>query len=212
MKKIVIIGGGGHAKVIASILKKLNTFEVLGYTDTNDCGLLLGFQYLGADTILSSLRTRYSACSAVIGVGYLGKGNIREQIVERLGIFGFELPAIISPGALINEEVEVGDGTVIMDGAVINSGTRIGRYCIINTRASIDHDCTIGDLTHIAPGVVLSGGVNVGARTLIGVGASVVQYKNISESCIIGAGAVVVTDCLDNGTYLGVPAKKVNIV
>lgn len=205
---IIVVGGGGHAKVIVSILKKINRFRILGYTDKEDRGYLLGIPYLGNDSKLPSLKAQYKQCAAVIGIGYLGEGDVREKLIDDLRGLGFSFPAIISPTAVVNEEVVIGEGTVIMDGVVINSGSRIGRYVIINTRASIDHDCEIGDFTHIAPGVTLSGGVKVGVRSIVGVGATAVQSTTIGDGCIIGAGAVVVKDCIETGTYVGVPAKK----
>lgn len=208
MEKIVIIGGGGHAKVVASIIKKLKNFDLLGYTDRENRGTLLGAPYLGADEALASIIKQHGKCSAALGIGYLGKGDLRERIVEKLRGLGFTTPAVISPNAVINEEIQIGEGTIVMDGVVINSGSRIGRYAIINTQASIDHDCEIGDFTHIAPGVTLSGGVKVGARSFVGAGATVAQYKTIGDRCIIGAGAVVVNDCLEPGIYLGVPAIR----
>lgn len=207
-KHIVIVGGGGHAKVVTSIVKKLGTFEILGYTDIQDRGPLLGIPYLGTDEVLVRRKELYPELCAVLGIGYLGEGDVCERLVEKLHIIGVTLPAIISPKAVINEEVEIGEGTVVMDGVVVNSGTRIGKYVIINTRASVDHDCEIADFTHIAPGATLSGGVRVGARTLVGVGSTVVQYKTLGDRCIIGAGAVVTTDCLESGVYVGIPARR----
>lgn len=207
MQKIVVIGGGGHAKVVASIVKKLGKFEILGYTDNENHGSLLGMPYLGTDEVLPRLKKDQPQCVAVLGIGYLGNDDVRAHLVEKLRGFGFAMPAIVSPATVVNEDVQIGGGTVVMDGVVINSGTRIGFYAIINTSASIDHDCEIGDFTHIAPGVSLSGGVKIGAYSLLGIGASVVQYKTIGERCIIGAGAVVVKDCLGPGTYVGVPAR-----
>ncbi|MBI2552452.1 acetyltransferase [Candidatus Uhrbacteria bacterium] len=209
MQKIVVIGGGGHAKVVTSILKKLNTFEILGYTDRENQGPLLYLPYIGTDDVLHDIKARHGECAAVLGLGYLGKDDLRERLVEKLRGLGFTMPAIVSPTAVVNEDVQIGEGTVVMDGVVINSGTRIGRYAIINTRASIDHDCVIGDFTHIAPGVTFSGGVKVGSHSLIGVGATVVQYKTIGDHCTVGAGAAVTKDCLEPGTYVGIPARKI---
>lgn len=206
MKKIVVIGGGGHAKVIISILKKLGDFEITGYTDTTDKGILLGISYLGTDDFLSKLFTTDTK-HAVIGIGQLKSSLIRNKIITKVKKNGFEFPAIISPTAIINEEVEIGEGTVVMDGVVINSGTRIGSFSIINTKASIDHDCKIGNYTHIAPGVTLSGEVNVGNNVLIGTGASVIQGKKIVDDVIVAAGSCVMGYILQKGTYIGVPAR-----
>ncbi len=205
---IVIIGGGGHAKVVASIIKKSGRFELLGYVDKQNRGPLLGVPYLGADDVLPQLRAEHSPCAAVIGIGYIGEGTLREHLIEKLLRFGFEMPAIISSHAVVNEEVKIEVGAVVMDGVVVNSGSQVGKYVILNTHSSIDHDCQIGDFVHIAPGATLSGGVTVGAHSLVGAGATVVQYKTVGDHCIIGAGAVVTKDCLEQGTYIGIPAKK----
>lgn len=206
-EKIVIIGGGGHAKVVASILKQLPAFEVLGYTDREDRGSLLGLPYLGEDGELLRIKAHTPHCAAVLGVGTLGDTALVERLYAQAQELGFFLPTIISPAAVVAEDVKIGQGTVIMSGVVINAGTRIGRGAIINTNSSLDHDCAIGDFTHIAPGVTLSGGVKVGSRCLVGTGASIIHYKTVGDQCIIGAGAVVVKDCLESGTYVGIPAK-----
>jgi sugar O-acyltransferase (sialic acid O-acetyltransferase NeuD family) len=209
MVKIVIIGGGGHAKVVISIVKKLNLYEIDGYVDKIDKGQLLGIEYLGGDDILPVLFNRDKTRYAAIGIGQLKDSSLRRKISQQLIEIGYKLPPIISPSAIINEDVEIGDGSVVMDGVIVNPGTIIGRFTILNTKSSIDHDCKIGDFVHIAPGVTLSGGVKVGNNCLIGVGASVIQYKTIVSDCTIGAGAVVTKDCLKAGYYLGVPAKEV---
>ena len=95
-----------------------------------------------------------------------------------------------------------------MEGAIVQPGVKIGAISIVNTKASIDHDCQIGDEVHIAPGCTLSGSVNVGNGCLIGTGVTVIEKIRIGKNCTIGAGAVVLADCEDNGTYVGVPAKK----
>lgn len=95
-----------------------------------------------------------------------------------------------------------------MAGAVINSGVRIGRGCIINTCSSADHDCDMGDYVHIAVGSHLCGTVSVGDETWIGAGATVSNNISICSECMIGAGAVVTRDITEKGTYVGVPAKR----
>ena len=209
MDNLIIIGGGGHAKVIVSILKKVNQFRLIGYVDKVDRGEILGVKYIGTDEVLEKLFINGDVSNAALGIGQLKDTSQRRDIVSRVSRIGYSFPRLISPDAVINEDVEISDGTVIMDGVVINSGTRIGRFCIINTRASIDHDCRIGDYTHIAPGATLSGGVEVGSDVLIGVGASIVQYKKIVDNVIIGAGSAVCQDVIDQGTYGGIPARKI---
>lgn len=206
--KVIVIGGGGHAKVVISILKKLSPFSILGYLDVADKGKILGVKYFGNDSILKDIRKKNQRCAAVIGVGNVSLSHPRKDIYKRLKDLQFELPAIISPQAIVNEDVRMGEGTVVMDGAVINSGTTIGQAAIINTHSSIDHDCVIGDFVHIAPGVVLSGGVKIGKNCLVSCGSQVIQSVTIGDNCLIGAGATVVENCIEPGVYLGTPAKR----
>jgi len=208
MNKVVVIGGGGHAKVIISILKKRLDYQICGYTDVTDNGLILDIPYLGDDSILPDLLNHNGINNAVIGIGDTGNSSLRMSLIEKLLHMGFSFPSIISPQAVVNEDIVFGEGTVVMDGVVINSGSKIGRFSIINTRSSIDHDCIIDDFVHIGPGVVLCGGVRIEYNSFIGAGAVVTQYKKIGECCIIGSGAIVVDDCINNSTYLGVKAQR----
>ncbi|MBW3003740.1 acetyltransferase [Candidatus Woesearchaeota archaeon] len=207
MDKIIIVGGGGHAKVVISILQKNNNYEIVGYTDMEDRGNMLGVRYIGDDNILEKLKQE-GCSSAAVGIGSIGDISIREKVWNKLKDLGFNLPAIISKDAVVNNDVSIGQGTVVMDGAVIQPGTVIGECCIINTRSSIDHDCEIKDFVHVAPGVTLSGGVKIGKHSHLGMGANVIQYLNIGDKCIIAAGATVIKDCEDNKRYRGVPAKE----
>jgi UDP-perosamine 4-acetyltransferase len=207
MDKIVVVGGGGHAKVVISILKKCATYSILGYTDLIDNGSLLGVEYLGDDAVLEGIVRERPKCLAILGVGYVAISDIRKRLAERLGQLGFQSPVVMSPRSIVNEDVSIGQGTVICDAAVINSGTNIGKHCIVNTNSTIDHDCEIGDFVHIAPGVTLGGGNKVGSHVMIGAGVTIIQYKTVSENCLIGAGAVVTNDCLVPGTYVGCPAR-----
>ncbi len=206
--KIIIIGGGGHAKVIISLLKKIKFFEIVGYTDTQNYGIILNVPYLGKDEVLQS----HFDCGIkmlAIGIGQIKSSSLRRSIINKLEIIGFQFPTIISPNSIVNEDVQIGDGTVIMDGVVINSGTIIANYSIVNTNSSIDHDCKIGSYTHIAPGVTLSGEVTIGDNVLIGTGASVIQQISIMDNCIISAGSSVQKSIIFSGIYRGVPAKLI---
>lgn len=122
---------------------------------------------------------------------------------------GFVLPGIISPNTIINEDVSIGNGTMVMYGVTINSGSSIGEYSIVNTNASIDHDCSIGDFTHIAPGVTLSGEVKVGNDVLIGTGANVIHQINIPDNTIISAGSTELKSISKNGIDRGNPASLI---
>ena len=208
MKKIIVIGGGGHAKVVISILKRVSDYEILGYTDKEDRGVILGIQYLGTDSILES-KYREGIEICVLGIGQIKSTELRKTIVEYVQALGYHLPTLIAPTAIINEDVQINKGTVIMDGVVINSGSKIGKYAIINTNSSIDHDCIVGDYTHIAPGVTLSGNVEIGDNVLIGTGSCIIQERKVESSCIVAAGSSVQSSLLEPGIYRGNPARLI---
>lgn len=210
MKNIIIIGGGGHAKVIASLLKKHNDWNPIGYTDLKDNGELLGLPYLGTDDIISQLMEKENLQYAVIGIGQIKNIQIREKIIAKIENTNIILPPIISPDALINEGVKIDNGTVIMDGAIIQPDVKIGKYSIVNTGTTIDHDCEIGDFVHIAPGVNLSGEVKIQNNVLIGTGAKVIQDIRIVENVIVAGGSAVMGDLVESGKYIGVPARKLS--
>ena len=191
MDKIVVIGGGGHAKVIISIIKKSKKYNIIGYTDIKDNGEILGVKYLGNDDILEEIYLKKAAKFAVIGIGQIKNVETRKQITEKIKKIGFIFPSIISIDSIINEDVKIGKGSVVMDGVVINSGTEVGKYSIVNTKASIDHDCKIGNFVHIAPGVTVSGEVKIGDNTFIGTGSSVVNNITIKSNTFIKAHSLV---------------------
>lgn len=209
MKNLVLLGGGGHAKSVLTIIKKLFAYRIIGYVDPQNRGELLGIPYLGDDTSLFGIASEENLHVAAIGIGNIKLSCIRSRLKHFLNSIGLDCPPIQSPTSIVNEEVIIGDATVVMDAAVINSGVSIGECCIINTRSTVEHDCKVGNNVHIAPGALLNGGVSVGDNTLIGSGATVIQGVSICKNCVIGSGAVVVRNILDPGTYLGVPARKV---
>jgi sugar O-acyltransferase (sialic acid O-acetyltransferase NeuD family) len=208
MDKIVVIGGGGHAKVLISILKKCSC-EVVGYTDDYDRGNILGVSYLGNDSILKEIGKESRVAHAVVGIGKVDCSDTRLRIQEDVKKLGFAFPIIISPRASVNEDVALDEGTVVFDGAVINSGAHIGRSCIINSNSTVEHDCRLGDNVHLGPGATVSGGVTIGDNCMIGVGACIIHSVSVSSGALIGAGSIVVKNIEFPGTYAGTPAKKI---
>jgi sugar O-acyltransferase (sialic acid O-acetyltransferase NeuD family) len=205
---IVVIGGGGHAKVLISVLRKL-AWHVAGYTDAEDRGTLLGAPHLGDDAVLPGVLATYPDCAAILGVGKVDASLRRSVLQQKMESLGFHLPVIISPNAVVNLEAELGPGSVVFDGAVVNTGTITGPGCIINTNATLEHDCRLGADVHIAPGATVSGGVTVGDHSCIGAGAVVIQGLTITDRCLIGAGSVVTGNIQIPGTYVGVPARRI---
>lgn len=208
-EKVIVIGGGNYAKVVISILKKINSFEIVGYTDVMDHGDILGVKYLGKDDVLEELFIESNIRSAVIGIGQLQDASIKKKIILELKHIGFNFPVIISPTAVVNEEVVVGEGTIIRDNVVISASTKIGKFTIIGTSVNISYDTEIGDYTNISLGSNIGIEISIGNEVLIGMGSTVMNYKKIVDNCFIGAGSVVIKDCLEPGLYFGAPAKKI---
>jgi sugar O-acyltransferase (sialic acid O-acetyltransferase NeuD family) len=207
--EIVVIGGGGHAKVVISILRKLNCHHILGYTDRNDLGAILGVAFLGSDHELIALTAGPKKLASVLAVGQVGLGNARYELWKGLQSLSLSFPPIVSPDAIVDEEVSSGEGTVVMDGAVVNSGVTIGCGAIVNTNSTIEHDVALADWVHVAPGATISGGVTVGRFSMIGAGATVIEGIRIEAGCMVGAGTVVVRDLTEPGVYVGSPARRI---
>lgn len=201
MRKIAIIGASGHGKVVADIAVK-NGYTEIVFLDDNENVLKCGrYPVVGK----SSDAMDFDA-DIIIGIGNTG---IRKQIQE--SVDENKLVTLIHPDAVVAEDVVIGKGTVVMAGAVINPGTHIGKGCIINTCSSVDHDCTVGDYVHIAVDSHLCGTVTVGDGTWIGAGTTVSNNVSICSDCMIGAGAVIVNDIQKSGTYVGVPARRMDM-
>jgi len=195
-KKIVLIGSGGHAKVIAEILiKTKNRPEYVVSPDINAEHSRMffgGCLTLKNDESLLDFST--SEIDIVNGIGSLPYRNERYNFYNKFSNLGYSFRTVISPNAIISSSAEISAGVHIMSGAIIQSGVKIGSNTIINTGAVIDHDCSIGSNNHIAPGVVISGNVETGEQVHIGTNASVIQNIKIGSNSIIGAAAPVTKD------------------
>jgi sugar O-acyltransferase (sialic acid O-acetyltransferase NeuD family) len=205
---VVILGGGGHAKVLVSVIRKL-PWTIAGYVDPRDVGPVLGVLHAGGDDALPALLARYPGCAAAMGVGKVDATDRRSRIQAAAEALGYRFPAVISPDAVVNDEVELGAGTAIFDGAVVNTGVVTGPTCVVNTNATVEHDCRFGTNVHIAPGATVSGEVMIGDHTFVGAGAVVIHRVRIVGGCLIGAGAVVTADVTEPGTYVGAPARRI---
>ncbi len=209
MNAIVVVGGGGHAKVVISILQKMKSYRIVGYTDMKDKGSILGVSYLGSDSELGKVALEQNGLNAVLAVGQVGLGKQRYELWEHIHSHDLSLPRIVSPGAIVNEGVSGGEGATVMDGAVINAGTSLGIGAIVNTNSTIEHDVVLEDWVHVAPGATVCGGVSIGRFSMIGAGATVIEGMKIAPECIVGAGATVVRDITESGIYVGSPARRI---
>ncbi|MCA1026265.1 acetyltransferase [Cytobacillus kochii] len=203
--KLLIIGASGHGKVVADIALKMNKWQNIAFLD-DDKSLKssMGLEVIGTSDDVFSHLDEYEV--------FVGIGNnvTRQRIHEMLETVEASIPVLIHPNAVVGEQVEIGFGTVVMAGVIINCCTNIGKGCIVNTGSTIDHDNQIEDFVHISPGVNLAGTVKVGKGSWLGIGSVVSNNVNISSGCKVGAGAVVVRDTNESGIFVGVPAKKIN--
>lgn len=200
MNRLIIIGAGGHGKVIADIALKKG-YEDIAFVDDRVSGICMGFPIVGTSAILKELDD--GKTDFVLGIG---NNAVRKKIAESNHLCWATL---IHPSAQVGLHVSVGEGTVVMAGAVINVCTSVGKHCIINTGATVDHDNVIEDFVHISVGSHLAGTVQVGENTMVGGGAVVSNNIQVCNDCMIGAGAVVVHNIETAGTYVGVPARKI---
>ncbi len=202
LKKVIIIGAGGHSKVVADIVIK-NGDRIIGFLDgINSFGTHIGYPILGTDKDY----IKYLDCYFIIAIG---NAKARERIVSNMN--NVKWYTAIHPNAVISKiDTIIGYGTVVMANATINSGASIGNHCIINTNSTVEHDNVIEDYAHISVGTKLAGSVHIGKRTWVGVGATISNDITVCSDCMIGAGAVVVKDIKKAGTYVGVPAHLIH--
>ena len=190
---MILYGASGHGKVIIDILEANNTPIDYIVDDNPQVNEVIGYEVR---------RNTGSYDEAIISIG---SAEIRRKIVESIDVKKY--PVAMHPTAVVSPRAKIGEGTVVMQGAIIQTCVEIGKHCIINTGASVDHECRIGDYVHIAPHATLSGDVEVGDGTWIGAGSVVKQCIRIGRNCMIGAGAIVVKDVPDGVTIIGVPGK-----
>lgn len=207
MKKVIIIGAGGHAQVTADILqrvKKKYKIQLVGFLDDNQD--LHGKEIFDL-TVLGNIDklSNISHESLIIAIG---DNHTRMNFYKPLKTRGEEIVTAIHPSAVIAPNVTIGQGSMICAGVVITPGCVIGNNVILNTGCTIDHHNQIADHAHIGPGVHTGGNVSVGKGTLVGIGATVAPGCTIGDWSIVGAGAVVVQKSFpDRALLVGVPAK-----
>lgn len=210
-KPILIVGGGGHAKVVIEILRDLaavagtggGVYRPVGILDPQAAGEVLGVPVLGGDDRLESLRAE--GIDAVFVA--LGGNRLRERVGAKAVAAGYMLPSLVHPSAVVLRSAVLGQGIAVMPRAVVGAEAWIGDLAIVNTAAVVEHDNRLDTAAHAAPGSALAGNVSVGRRSLVGVGASVRPGVRIGDDVIVGAGSSVVSDLLAPGTFGGVPAR-----
>lgn len=201
--KLLILGAGGHGKVVADAAESMQLWSDIYFLDD---AITTGYSYEIIGGISSLNKWKNDFDSAIIAIG---NNQTRASIMQQCCQAGLKLATIIHATAYISKSVTIGMGSVIFSNSVVNPGAIIGKGCIINTAAIIEHDCNIGNYTHISPNVALAGGVQVGEYSWVGIGSNVIEEIVIGNNVIVGAGSVVINNIKDNSTVAGVPVKVI---
>lgn len=203
MSGVLVLGAGGHAKVVADILCRQG-IPVLGFLDDNPAtwgATRLGLPVLGG---IATYRAHMPS-GLILGIGDIAA---RRAVVERLGACARDLWCnAVHPHATVAHSVQLARGVAVMARAVVNPDAILGDHSVVNTGATVDHDCVIEAYAHIGPGAHLGGGIRVGIGALIGVGANITPWLTIGDDAIVGAGSVVIGDVPAHITVKGVPAR-----
>lgn len=203
---IIILGAGGHGRVVLDIILQAKKHKPIGFLDNNEAlhgRRVDGLPVLGAMDQLSDLTHR--GIEGVIVA--IGDNGIRRSLGNLIEQHDFQLLNAVHPSAQLATSVSVGKGVVIAAGALVCAHCQIGDYSILNTGSITDHESMIGTSAHVCPGVRLAGHVTVESGAFIGIGATVVQNIRIGFEAIVGAGAVVTSDVDPMTTVVGVPAR-----
>lgn len=205
LRRCVILGGGGHARVLIDCLRASNEAVPVAIVDADRSlwdKTILGVKVVGGDEKLEEMRDQ-GVSHFVVGLGGTKDNGPRRTLFERAMELGFRPVSVRHPSAICSPSAEIGAGSVLYPRSVVNACVKIGRNVIVNTGAIVEHDCIVGDHAHISTGAVLCGAVTVGDMTHIGAGAVVRQNQKIGARAVVGAGATVVDHVRDGERVQG---------
>ncbi|NBA88481.1 acetyltransferase [Emticicia sp. CRIBPO] len=209
MKKIILIGGGGHCKSCIEVIHSQGLYEIAGILDgALVAGNVLGYPVIGDDDMIEALAA--DGHCFLITVGQIKNSGIRRKLFEKVKACYGEFAVVKASTAYVSEYASVGEGTILMHGVFVNAGVSIGVNGIINTKALVEHDVVIGNHCHISTGSIINGDCVVEDNCFIGSGAVIRQGIVIAEKTVAGAGAVVVRNTEYEGVYAGNPAVLMN--
>jgi UDP-perosamine 4-acetyltransferase len=210
MHDLIIVGNGGHAKVVIDILEERGEYNILGIITKNKSDEIgIGcYEILGDDNLLKELFNK-GVKVAVMGIGGYTDNSLRKRIYENLKKIGFQVISAIHPTASISRTVLMGEGNVVFSGVVINPYVRLGNNIIVATGSTIDHDTVIKDHSFISAGVTVGAETKIEEEVLLALGSKVISGVTICKGAMIGAGCVITGNICEPGTYVGVPGKRI---
>lgn len=191
MKKIVLIGGGGHCKSVIDVIEKESKFVIAGIIDKSDFvnTKVLGYPVIGNDSDMKNLAKKFNY--ALITAGQIKSPSSRIKLFNEAKAAGFLFPTIVSPFSHVSRHSKIGHGTIIMHNVIVNANVSIGDNCIINSKALIEHDCLISNHIHISTGAIINGSVKIGSKSFIGSNVTTKNNITISSESFIKAGSIV---------------------
>jgi sugar O-acyltransferase (sialic acid O-acetyltransferase NeuD family) len=214
-RRLIVVGGGEHAAVVIDAARSdPDAWEPRGFTDpspTPDASSRLGLDHLGEDGAVAARLAADGSDASWLVLGFGSPVNARRDAVRHFPDSA-RWATLVHRVAWVSPSAALGEGAVVLAGAVVNAGAAIGRHVIVNTRAVIEHDVRIGDFAHVAPGAVIGGGATVGADAFIGLGGLVRDHVTIGAGATVGMGAVVVDDVPAGATVAGSPARPLDSV
>lgn len=211
-QSLILIGGGGHCRSCIDVIEQEGKFRIAGVLDNTIApGTLLdGYPILGNDSLIEQLVQDRNVF--LITIGQIKTAKIRKKIYSHLKHLNGCFATIISPLAYLAPKAKVGEGSIVMHGAIVNAGVVIGINAIINTKALVEHDAVIGAHCHISTGSVVNGTCNIGDEVFIGSGSVVANNITIINETTLGAGTIVVNNITEPGTYVGNPQRKIKLL
>lgn len=204
--RVIIVGDGGHAKVVCDILEMQDCYEIIGVTSNNSTEK--GFQsypIIGDDIVLDD--SLYKGVNIALGIGGFRNNTLRKNLYIKLKKKGFKIVSAIHPSAVIAKTAQIGEGSVIFAGVVLNPDVKVGDNTIIATGSTIDHESIIGNHVLVSAGVTIGGYTNIGDETLCALGCKIVSGIHVGKKALIAAGAVVVKDVYEDQVVYGIPAR-----
>ena len=200
MKKIILIGAGGHCVSCVDVIELQRKFKIVGLIDNKKEKFLLDYKIIGSDKKLKKLSKRIQY--ALITVGHIKNSKIRENLFKKVLNYGFKFPTIVSPLSYVSKRATIGEGTIVMHGSIINAGAKIGKNCIINNKTLIEHDVVVEDNCHLSTRSTVNGGVTIKKNSFIGSCSVIKQNIKIGKNCFVNANLFIEKNLKDNSKIL----------
>lgn len=210
MKKLILIGGGGHCKSCIEVIESTGKFEIIGILDlpSKKGEKILDYEVIGSDDDITHFVQK-GIQNFFVTLGQIKSADLKKKVFNNIYESGGVSPTIVSKYAIVSSRAKINAGTIIMHGAIVNADVVIGKNCIINTMANVEHDVTIGNHVHVSTGATINGNVEIGNEVLVGSNSVIRNVIQICDKVVIGAGSVINKDILEAGTYVGNPYKKI---